>query len=141
MRHTADDCLSALGHRDLLDPDGLIASASVSFERLYLRRERPGELVESAFRAVLLRGIFHIGEPTREFHRRHMNSGHLRRKHGFHLVFWLRAFTRFKQACLRVVYTGEPAQLDFSAIKPMPNIFVPRASTTHTLDSSKDTSI
>jgi hypothetical protein len=31
--------------------------------------------------------------------------------------------TRFKQACLRVVYTGEPAQLDFSAIKPMPNIF------------------
>jgi hypothetical protein len=26
--------------------------------------------------------------------------------------------TRFKQACLRVVYTGEPAQLDFSAIKP-----------------------
>jgi hypothetical protein len=30
--------------------------------------------------------------------------------------------TRFKQACLRVVYTGEPTQLDFSAIKPMPSI-------------------
>src|SRR5438132_535467 len=65
MRHIADDCLSALVHRDVLDPDGLIASAPVSFERLYLRRERPGELVESAFRAVLLRDIFHIGEPTR----------------------------------------------------------------------------
>ena len=80
MRHIADDCLSAPVHRDVLDPDGLIASAPVSFERLYLRRERPGELVESAFRAVLLRDIFHIGEPTREFHRRHMNSGHLRGK-------------------------------------------------------------
>ena len=69
MRHIADDCLSALVHRDVLDPDGLIASAPVSFERLYLRRERPGELVESAFRAVLLRGVFHIGEPTRESER------------------------------------------------------------------------
>jgi hypothetical protein len=57
MRHIADDRLSALVHRDVLDPDGLIASAPVSFERLYLRCERPGELVESAFRAVLLRGI------------------------------------------------------------------------------------
>jgi len=92
MRHIADDRLSALVHRDVLNPDGLIASAPVSFERLYLRRERPGELVESAFRAVLLRDIFHIGEPTRESHGRHVNSGHLRRKHGFYLVFWLRAF-------------------------------------------------
>src|SRR5258708_29564555 len=92
MRYIADDCLSALVHRDVLDPDGLIASAPVSFERLYLRRERPGELVESAFRAVLLRDIFHIGEPTRESHGRGVNSSHLRRKHGFYLVFWLRAF-------------------------------------------------
>jgi hypothetical protein len=29
MRHIADDCLSALVHRDVLDPDGLIASAPV----------------------------------------------------------------------------------------------------------------
>jgi hypothetical protein len=92
MRHIADDCLSALVHRDVLDPDGLIASAPVSFERLYLRRERPAELVESAFRAVLLRDIFDIGEPTRECHGRCVNSSHLRRKHGFYLVFWLRAF-------------------------------------------------
>jgi len=34
---------------------------TVPFKRLYLRRERPGELVESAFRAVLLRDIFDNG--------------------------------------------------------------------------------
>jgi hypothetical protein len=30
MRHIADDCLSALVHRDVLDPDGLIAYQSKS---------------------------------------------------------------------------------------------------------------
>src|SRR5260221_494553 len=84
--------LRARTQRTGAHPDGLIASAPVSFERLYLRRERPAELVESAFRAVLLRDIFDIGEPTRECHGRCVNSSHLRCKHGFYLVFWLRAF-------------------------------------------------
>jgi hypothetical protein len=70
----------------------LIASAPVSLERLHLCCKGPGELIEGAFRAVLLRRIFHIGELTRECHGRHVNSGHLRGKHGFHLVFWLCAF-------------------------------------------------
>jgi hypothetical protein len=43
MVHIADDRLSALVHRDVLDPDGLIASAPVSLECLNLRRERPGQ--------------------------------------------------------------------------------------------------
>jgi hypothetical protein len=29
----------------------------------------------------------------------------------------------FKQACIRVVFEGEPAQLDFNALIPMPDIF------------------
>jgi hypothetical protein len=30
---------------------------------------------------------------------------------------------RFKQTCIRIAYEGEPAQLDFNAIAPMPEIF------------------
>jgi hypothetical protein len=30
---------------------------------------------------------------------------------------------RFKQACIRVVFEGEPAQLDFNALIPMPETF------------------
>ena len=92
MRHVADDRLSALVHRDVLHRDLLLASGSVSLECLYLRCEGPGEFVEGALRAILLRHIFRIGEPTAERHGRHVNSGHLCGKHGFHLVFWLCAF-------------------------------------------------
>src|SRR6516225_10168455 len=28
---------------------------------------------------------------------------------------------KFKQTCIRVVYEGKPAQLDFNAVVPMPN--------------------
>jgi hypothetical protein len=49
MRHIADDRLSALVHRDVLDPDGLITSAPVSLERLHLRRKRPAELLAVLF--------------------------------------------------------------------------------------------
>jgi hypothetical protein len=66
--HIADDRLSALVHRDVLDPNGLIASAPVSLERLYLRRKRPGELIERTLRAILLRNSFHMREPPRECH-------------------------------------------------------------------------
>jgi hypothetical protein len=92
MRHVADDRLSALVHRDVLHRDLLLASGSVSLECLYLRCEGPGEFVEGALRAILLRDISRMLEPTRECHGRHMNGGHLRRKHGFHLVFWLYPF-------------------------------------------------
>jgi hypothetical protein len=47
MVHIADDRLSALVHRDVLDPDRLIASAPVSLKRLHLRRKDPGKLIES----------------------------------------------------------------------------------------------
>src|SRR5262249_60081937 len=50
----ADDCLSALIYRDVLHPDRLIGSVSVSLERFDLRCERPG-FIESAFRTILLR--------------------------------------------------------------------------------------
>jgi hypothetical protein len=35
----------------------LLASASISLERLHLRRKGPGELVEGTFRAVLLEAV------------------------------------------------------------------------------------
>ena len=39
MRHGADNRLSTLVHRDVFEPNGLLASASISLERLDLRRE------------------------------------------------------------------------------------------------------
>jgi hypothetical protein len=48
MPHIAHDRLSTLIHRDVLNCDLLLASHSVPFKRLYLRRERPGELVENS---------------------------------------------------------------------------------------------
>ena len=81
MVHIANDRLSPLVHCDVLDPNRLIASAPVSLERLHLCCKSPGELIEGALRAILLGDIFHIGEPTRECHGRHVNSGHLRGKH------------------------------------------------------------
>ena len=92
MPHIADDRLSALVHGDVLDPDGLIASAPVSLERLYLRGKGPSELVEGALRTILLRDVVHTREPTREGHGRSVNDGHLRREHGFQLIFGLCAF-------------------------------------------------
>jgi hypothetical protein len=41
MAYIADDCLSALIYRDVLHPDRLIGSVSVSLERFDLRCERP----------------------------------------------------------------------------------------------------
>ena len=80
MPHIADDRLPALVHRDVLDPDGLIASASVALERLYLRRERPGQFVEGALRAISLWDGLHTREPLRERHGRRVNRGHLSRE-------------------------------------------------------------
>ena len=60
MPDIADDCLSALVDGDVLDPDGLIASAPVSLERLHLRRKGAAELIESTLCAILLRNSFHM---------------------------------------------------------------------------------
>src|SRR5262249_42745095 len=89
---TTIDRLSALVHRDVLTPDGLIASAPVSLERLHLRCECPGQLIESAFRTILLRDGLTVPEPTRERHRRHLNGSHLGRQQGFDLVPRLHPF-------------------------------------------------
>jgi hypothetical protein len=68
MTHIADDRLSTLVHCDVLDPDRLIPSASVSLERLHLRRKGPGQLIERTLCAILLRNSFHMREPPRECH-------------------------------------------------------------------------
>jgi hypothetical protein len=52
MRHGPDNRLSALIYRDVLHPDGLLTSASISLERLDLCREGAGELVEGALRVI-----------------------------------------------------------------------------------------
>src|SRR5258708_29387071 len=70
MPHIADDRLPPLVHRDVLDPDGLVASAAVSLERLHLRRKRPAELIESTLCAILLRNSFHMRYSPRERHHR-----------------------------------------------------------------------
>jgi hypothetical protein len=57
VRDIADDCLPALVHRDVLHANGLLASGSVTLERLDLCREGAGELIEGALRAVLLGGM------------------------------------------------------------------------------------
>ena len=77
MRHIADDRLSALVHCDVLDPDGLIASAPVSLEHLHLRRKGPGELVECTLSAILLRDSHRAPETQRKCHGRRVNRGHL----------------------------------------------------------------
>src|SRR5215472_1432907 len=82
MPHIADDCLSALVDRDVLHPDGLITSASVSLQCLDLRCECPGQLIESAFCTILLWDGLTVPEPPRERHRRHLNSSHLGRQQG-----------------------------------------------------------
>jgi hypothetical protein len=80
MCHIADDCLSALVHRDVLDPNGLITSAPVSLECLYLRRKRPGELIARTLGAILLRDSLHVPETKRECHGCHVNDCHLCRE-------------------------------------------------------------
>ena len=92
MTHIADDRLSTLVHCDVLDPDRLIPSASVSLERLHLRRKGPGQLIERTLCAILLRNSFHMRESLRPCHGRGVNRGHLSREQGFHLVPRLHPF-------------------------------------------------
>ena len=81
MTDVADDSLSALVHRDVFHPDGLLASASVSLESLDLSREGSRELIEGTLRTVLLRNIVHMSEAPCEGHGGVVDGGHLRREH------------------------------------------------------------
>jgi hypothetical protein len=83
--------LPTLGDVDVLDGHLLLAAASVSLERLDLRRERPRELVEGIRSAVLLRNGLDVRHAAGECHQGHLNRGHLRGKHGLNLVAWLDA--------------------------------------------------
>ena len=58
VRHGPDNGLSALIHRDVLNANCLLASGSVSLERLDLRRKGASKLIERALGAVLLRKVF-----------------------------------------------------------------------------------
>ena len=93
-------------HRDVLHADGLLASGSVSLERLDLRRKGAGELIEGALRAVLLRDVVHMSEPAREGHGRVVNSGHLSREHRLHLVPRLYALDHREQEIEPTVIHG-----------------------------------
>ena len=92
MVHIPNDRLSTFIDGDVLDPNGLIASAPVSLKCLHLRCKGPGKLIECTLRAILLRDVFHMREPTRERHGRRVNGGHLSREHGLHLVPRLHPF-------------------------------------------------
>ena len=85
--HIAHDSLTApLVRPDVLNANSSLASGSVALERLDLRSEGAGELIEGALRTVLLLNIFHMSEPACERHGSIVDGGHLRRKHGLHLV-------------------------------------------------------
>src|SRR2546426_440163 len=86
MGHVADNRLSAFIHCDVLYPNSLLTPASVSLERLHLRCERPGQLIEGALGTVLLGDGLHMCETVREIHGRRVNGGHLRYEHGLDLI-------------------------------------------------------
>jgi hypothetical protein len=90
--HIPDDRLSAFIDGDVLDPNGLIASAPVSLERLYLRGKSPGELVKGTLGAILLRDSLHAPETKGECHGCCVNRSHLSREQGFHLISRLHPF-------------------------------------------------
>jgi hypothetical protein len=82
----ADDRLPALGDVDVVNGHLLLAAASVSLERVDLRRERPGELVEGGLGAVLLRDIVDVRQASGERHRGHVDRRHLSAKHRLDLI-------------------------------------------------------
>ena len=110
----SDDSLPALINCDVLDADGLLASAPVSLEGLHLQREGPREFIEGALCAVLLRDILRRIEPACEGHRRIVSGGHLRSEHGLHLVFRLHALDQCEheiEPALVTLWPRDPGQL------------------------------
>src|SRR5262249_43601552 len=86
------DCLATLADRHMLHGDLLLATGSVALERLHLSCKGPGELVERALGAVLLRDVFYVRKSPRQRHGRHMYGGHLRGQHRLGLIPRLSAF-------------------------------------------------
>jgi hypothetical protein len=75
-----------------------ISTSSVSLECLHLCREGSSEFIESPLRAVLLRDCFpHVRGGASESHCRHVNGGHLSRKHGLQLVLRFHPFDHCQQ--------------------------------------------
>src|ERR1700733_13433823 len=64
----ADDCLAALADVDVLNCHLLLATASVSLQRLNLRCECARKLVEGTLGTVLLLNIIDVREATSERH-------------------------------------------------------------------------
>jgi hypothetical protein len=71
---------------DVLDGHFLLAAASVSFERLNLSDERPGELVKGALGGILLCDKLDMRQASGERHRRVVDGGHLSRQHSLNLI-------------------------------------------------------
>ena len=78
MVHSVDDGLPAVAHGHVLNDDTLLAAGPVSSKRFDLSRKSPGQFVEGALGAVLLRNVLDVIETTREGHHRVVNGGHLR---------------------------------------------------------------
>ncbi len=64
MRDAADNRLSALIHRNMLDRHLLLSPGPVPPERFDLGREGPSQLVEGAFGAVLLLDVLNMRQPA-----------------------------------------------------------------------------
>ena len=64
----ANDCLAALGDVHVLNGHLLLATASVSLQRLNLGCERAGKSVEGALGRILLRDVLDMGEAAGERH-------------------------------------------------------------------------
>ena len=77
---------------DVLNCHFLLALRSIFLECRDLHRERPGELVEGSFGAILLRDILNMGEAARECHCRVVDCRHLGGEHGLDLIAGLYAF-------------------------------------------------
>jgi hypothetical protein len=69
-------------------------ASSPAFRSGRIAHEKPSASLARCAPRYLLRHIFHIGEPPRERHGRHMHSGHLRGKHDFSRETWQRDLAR-----------------------------------------------
>ena len=64
------------------DPYRQISDASRE-PKVRLRQFGDPKVLKCTLRAILLRDVFHMREPTRERHGRRVNGGHLSREQGF----------------------------------------------------------
>jgi hypothetical protein len=91
-RRVAHDRLAAFADRYMLHGDFLLATGSVALERLHLGYIGPGELIEEALGAVLLRYVLYLRKLSSGPHGRDIYGGHLRRQHRLELIPRLNTF-------------------------------------------------